>query len=40
MMEKGAKRVAAFVAEGMLELDNKLSKYVIEDKVNEELSKE
>lgn len=37
MMEKGAKRVAAFVAEGMLELDCKLSKYVVEEKVMEEI---
>lgn len=37
MMEKGAKRVAAFVAEGMLELDNRLSGYVLEEKVLEEL---
>lgn len=37
MMEKGARRVAAFVAEGMLELDNRLSHYVIEEKVLEEL---
>lgn len=40
MMEKGAKRVAAFVAEGMLELDCKLSKYVVEENVAEELSGE
>lgn len=40
MMEKGAKRVAAFVAEGMLELDCKLSKYVIKENVIEELAKE
>lgn len=37
MMEKGARRVAAFVAEGMLELDNHLSKYVVEERVLEEL---
>lgn len=37
MMEKGARRVAAFVAEGMLELDNRLSKYVVEERVLEEL---
>jgi lysophospholipase L1-like esterase len=40
MMEKGAKRVAAFVAEGMLELDCKLSSFVIEEKVMGELNDE